>query len=55
METTKIERDTKREKWIFAWEVAQEERQKGLDFADNFFVKRTNQGEYVRLWQMAQS
>ena len=40
---------------IFTWDIAQGERQQGLDFVDNIFVKRINQGEFVKLFLMLQS
>ena len=48
----RIGHETKREKWDFAREVPQGEKQQGLGLLYKAFVKRTNQGKIVRLWFM---
>ena len=53
----KREREREREReGIFAWEITQGDRQQGLGFVNNvfFFVKHTNQGEFVQLCLMFQ-
>ena len=48
--------ETKGEKkWIFAWKMAQGGRQKVWVLLTMFFVKHTNQGEFLKLYLMLKS